>query len=289
MASAPSVGQGPKLSSSEVGQTHATKGERELAPKSILKTSSTTAVAATAGPAPPQQSEPPVATIPGTWGMAMSSLNPGRLTSRTIRATPFEPLAHQRKLPKDGTISPLRIDEYYADQQERLKLPSLHASGSGDVPPVQEIRIPTPQYQDDSSICSAVGDTAVEEFYKNLYFSSQRELHSSEETVARVMEENRLLKRRLIEMQKQLFSVSRNRRSLAPEAVQNTAWSIPTNSGPLCKKRRLEADSRSPSDSNKRLTTISETSTVGDQPSLPEYPPGISKSVSADAAASTTV
>lgn len=267
---------GPNLAS-KVGQTQATKGEREMTPKSILKTSSTTAVAAAAGP------------IPGTWGMTMSSQNPGRLTSRTIRATPFEPLVHQRKLPKDGTISPLRINEYYAYQQERLKLPSLHTAGSGDVPPVQEIRIPTPQYQDDSSICSAVGDTATEEHYKNLYFCSQRELHASEETVARVMEENRLLKRRLIEMQKQLFSISRNRRFLAPEAMQNTAWSIPTNSGPPCKKRRKEADSRSPSDSSKRMTTISETSTIGEQPSLPEFPPGISKSVSADAAASTTM
>lgn len=270
--SSDSSGQTPKQGS-EVSSNQIKKGEGESARKSILKTS--TAVGALPLTA---QSE----TIPGTWHMTLSSKHPTRLSSRSIRATPFEPLVHQRNLPKDGTISPLRINEYHANRQERLMIPSLR---SGHVPPVHEIRIPTPQHQDDSSLCSADGENASEEDYKNLFFSSQRELHAAQAITAKVMEENRLLKRRLIEMQKQLFAVSRNRRSLTPDAIQNTAWSIPTNSSSQRKKQRTDANSRVIGSS-----TVSTASTVGEkQPSSTECPPCISKSVSADAATSTAM
>ena len=272
--SSDSSGQTPKLGS-EISPNQAMKGEGESSRKSILKTSSVV------GSLPlTRQSE----TIPGTWHMTLSSQHPSRMSSRSIRATPFEPLVHQRKLPKDGTISPLHINEYHANRQERLMLPSLR---SGHVPPVHEIRIPTPQHQDDSSFCSADGDNASVEDYKNLFFSSQRELHAAQEITAKVMEENRLLKRRLIEMQKQLFAVSRNRRSLTPDTIQNTAWSIPTNSDSQRKKQRTDEKSRSPSSAV--MSTIISASTGGDIRSFPDCAPSISKSVSADAATSTAM
>ena len=270
--SSDSSGQTPKLGS-EVSLNQIKKGEGESSRKSILKTSSVIgALPLTA------QSE----TIPGTCHMTLSSQHPSRLSSRSIRATPFEPLVHQRKLPKDGTISPLRINEYHANRQERLMLPSLR---SGHVPPVHEIRIPTPQHQDESSFCSADGENASEEDYQNLFFSSQRELHAAQAITVKVMEENRLLKRRLIEMQKQLFAVSRNRRTLTPDAIQNTAWSIPTNSSSQRKKQRTDENCRVIGSS-----TVSTASTVGDkQLSATECAPCISKSVSADAAPSTAM
>jgi len=270
------------LKSSEVTPNHAKKGEGERdTPKSILKTSTSTLAIGGAVAAPTTQSE--ATTIPGTWGMALSSHHPARFTSRTIRANPFEPLVHQRNFPKDGPISPLRFDEYHAYQQEHLQLPIL-LNSAGEGPPVFEIRIPTPHQQDDSSICSAVGDSAADEHYKNLYFSSQRELHSSRETVGKVTEENRLLKRHLIEMQKQLFSVSRNKRSYSHNGVQNTAWSIPASSENPSKRRKKEETSPV---SSKHLTTISEASTIGDQHS--PVSSKITKSVSTDAGASSTL
>ena len=278
--SSDSSGQTSKLQA-EISPKQMKSGEGEHAPKSILKTS--TQVEGVDLPSQCDTSR----TIPGTWHMTLTSQHPTRLTSRTFRATPFEPLAHQRNLPKDGTISPLHIEEYHAYQQDRLQLPTLRVA-SGDVPPVQEIRIPTPQHHDDSSICSAVGDTASEECFKNLYFSSQRELHAAQDITAKVMEENRLLKRRLIEMQKQLFAVSRNRRTLAPDDMQNTAWSIPTSSAPQCNKRRKTEKSRY-LDARIRSSIISDASTVGDQLSPPECAPSITTSVSADAAASSTM
>jgi len=329
--------------SSEVTPNQAKKGEGEhaqpVAPKSILKTT----IRAGDGPASQQyehqgvvHSGIPTTTsettaIPGTWGMALSSRHPGGVASRTIRASPFEPLVHNRKLPRDGTISPLRIDEYYAYyKQDRLQLPTLHqtaaatgpsGTGAGGGPPVHEIRIPTPHQQDDSlhSICSAVGETAAsytEEHYKNLYFSSQRELHATHGKAAKAMEENRLLKRHLIEMQKQLFSVTRNKRSTATGGVQNTAWSIPSSSviSAGCSKRpkfdsttttvatttttttkppvghhhHLREDdddaARSPDSLRKTpLSTISETSTMYSSVS-PKSSSAITKSVSSDAA-----
>ena len=328
--------------SSEVTANQAKKGEGEqtqpMAPKSILKTTTR----AGDGPAAQQyehqgvvQSGIPTTSettaIPGTWGMALSSRHPGGVASRTIRASPFEPLVHNRKLPRDGTISPLRIDEYYAYyQQDRLQLPTLHQTAAatgpsgavGGGPPVHEIRIPTPHQQDDSlhSICSAVGETAAsytEEHYKNLYFSSQRELHATHGKAAQAMEENRLLKRHLIEMQKQLFSVTRNKRSTATGGVQNTAWSIPSSSviAASCSKRPKfvstttsttttttkppldhqyhhhhddDDAARSPDSLRKTpLSTISETSTMYGPSSAsvsPKSSSAITKSVSSDAA-----
>ena len=277
---------------SPVTPNHVQNGEGgPLVPKSILKTT-------TVAPAPQERAEPPprsesTATIPGTWGMAISSRHPGRVASRTIRASPFEPLVHHRKLPRDGTISPLRIDEYYAcQQQERLHLPTLQtAAPSTGGPPVHEIRIPTPHQHDDGSAGSEVGVTAVsEEHYKNLYFSSQRELHASQGKVAKVTEENRMLKRHLIEMQKHLFSVSRNKRSAPMGGVKDAAWNIPSSS--VTSSKRLKKDHfstdavKQQSPDSKPLSSISESSTLSsDSPSLaPRSSPAVTKSVSADAA-----
>jgi hypothetical protein len=152
---------------------------------------------------------------------------------RVIRALPFEPLVHQRNLPnKEGIISPLRFNDYYAKQKQATqclddddkKSPSPRSRSRSDSidstpPPVEEIRIPTPQQP-------LPGETARNaEDYKTLYFCSQKELHEAKQQLSNVTEENRLLKRRLIQMQRDLFAVTRNKR----RAVEGTTagWSVP--------------------------------------------------------------
>lgn len=253
------------------------KGKRELdlsaERKSILKPSTISAIS------------PTESTIPGTLGMALSSHNPARLTSITIRPTSFEPLVHQRVMPQDGAVSPLRTDEYHFNRQQRLHLPTLQtsASGCGRTPPVNEIRIPTPHLNEDSSNNSVIGDIASSEaiHYKNLYFCSQRYLHGSQEQVALLLEENRILKRHLIEFQKRLFSVSRNKRSAMP----GSAWEIPASS----KRRKKLEDPIVLLAQQRRLSTISETSTLpGESYMESKALPGLTKSVSNDAAQSMT-
>lgn len=152
---------------------------------------------------------------------------------RTIRASPFEPLVHHRNLPKGGTISPLLFDEFYVDEEDHNRPRQQRTD-----PPVSEIRIPTPQ-QLDESICSVNGDTAPlsncrdADDYKNLFFSGQRTIHKLQDEIVSVKQENRQLKRHLIELQKHLFSYSRNKRP-KNETHSNSAWSVP----PRCSDNR---------------------------------------------------
>lgn len=143
---------------------------------------------------------------------------------RSIRATPFETLIHHRNLPKEGTISPLRFGDFYSADDD-----------IDDNVPVCEITIRVPSSTHDNSTCSGNAGTALlpncggAEDYKSLYLSSQRELYDLRDEMAGVKEENRKLKRRLIEMQKQLYLYSRNKRQAAPSQA---AWSIPHSSAP---------------------------------------------------------
>lgn len=152
----------------------------------------------------------------------------------SIRASLFEPLIHQRTPQKEGTISPLCFSELYAAEENPKQ-----------APPVCEIRIPTPQQQDDS-ICSVSGDTAPlancgdADEYKNLYFCGQREIYTLHCQMYSVKEENRQLKRQLIEMQKQLYSYSRNKRSAVSSSATNSAWCIPPCSSSKRRRVRLE-------------------------------------------------
>jgi hypothetical protein len=93
---------------------------------------------------------------------------------------------------------------------------SAKNSNKDDTPPVGEIRIPTPQLQDSPLLYSR-------EDYVTSYYCCQQELFRKSVQLDLVLEENRRLKRLLIEMQRDLFHVSRsNRRKLS-----NNAWTIP--------------------------------------------------------------
>ena len=168
--------------------------------------------------------------VPGTllqdWMLPSHNFRRHR-PSIAIRALPFEPLAHQRHLPKTGTISPVNVQEHGCTGQPH-RIPPASSMASPDSPPVTEIRIPTPQTPqatapDDDEI-STPSETEGEDF-KTLYLCCQRDLHESQEYTAMVTEENRMLKRQLIQLQKELFASSRTKR-----AYPKVSWSIPSNS-----------------------------------------------------------
>jgi hypothetical protein len=143
-------------------------------------------------------------------------------------------LIHDRNLPKNGTISPFR--------ETKQPPSSLHYMGerrdstSSHLPPVpteiliptssttqQELSLPTgkcPTSSSDdnqswiSNTYSSSGhhhhQEQEEQDYKTLYFCSQSDKYRLEQRNASVMEENRLLKRQLFEMQRQLYNYRRN-------------------------------------------------------------------------------
>jgi cell division septum initiation protein DivIVA len=95
-------------------------------------------------------------------------------------------------------------------------------------PPVGEIRIPTPSSDSQDTafkVNSATDDAFVEtEDYKTLYFCGQRDLFEVQQRVEYVCEDNRLLKRKIIELQKQLYHNTRTRRRIVHA---DSAWCIP--------------------------------------------------------------
>jgi arsenate reductase-like glutaredoxin family protein len=180
--------------------------------------------------------------IPGTllqdWMLPSHNLRRfGPSSARSIRASPFEPLVHHRNLPKSGTISPLLVQEHGSTnisgvhgQPHRIP-PASSTEPSFEhclpAPPVAEIRIPTnhtlqeasnDEDNDDANTISSEKD----EDFKTLYHYCQRDLQEAQEQVAETAEENRMLKRHLIQLQKQLYTCSRNKR---PRAT--VSWSIP--------------------------------------------------------------
>lgn len=184
-------------------------------------------------------------------------------TARIIRASPFEPLVLNRNLPRDGTISPLRMDEYFdvykskqtdfvgsnkrqrfcvenddnsslstdeddeyyldgdddaQDHQDDCCRRRRDTSGSAP-PPLAEVTVP---------LAAVVRQGLIElskEEWRRLYLSTYNDLEETQLQLSSTAEENRLLKRQLIEMQKQLFEVRRNKR--CSPSHEFPSWTVP--------------------------------------------------------------
>lgn len=112
---------------------------------------------------------------------------------RSIRVSPFEPMAHLRRMPRNGTISPLRIHEYQvemeatiaatANEQHRHVIlhetsPSFSSTASHNSrPPLEEVRIPVgPSLEGTHSSSASSASSSVD--YKALYKQSQREIEA---------------------------------------------------------------------------------------------------------------
>jgi hypothetical protein len=113
-------------------------------------------------------------------------------------------------------------------------------------PPIGEIRIPVhPNYMSISSPCSASLPTTTNHStmdYESLYFSSVQDNHRLMQNLVFVSEENRTLKRHLIELQRRLFTARRNSRGQQLRRYENNTtvnqddsddvrgWSVPQSS-----------------------------------------------------------
>lgn len=156
---------------------------------------------------------------------------PMRKEFRVIRASPFEPLVVDRKLPKDGTISPLMVDEYYTpshlsdeldddddDEEEDGSSKRKHARITD--PPVDEVAIPLAAAAHQGLVKLSNDD------WKKLYLTSMKELKSLHRYTCQMVEENRYLKRTLIQMQKTVYEARRSK--LCTSTV--LPWDIPESS-----------------------------------------------------------
>lgn len=125
-------------------------------------------------------------------------------SARAIRASPFEPLVVDRRLPP-GKISPLQVEEYMAWKESQ-----------DHPPPISEVRIPLNKVAEQGLV------ELSSDHWKTLYFNTLTKLKQARDQSSSVQDENRLLKRRLIQMQKSLFEARRNQRH-----GQVQPWTIP--------------------------------------------------------------
>lgn len=122
-------------------------------------------------------------------------------------------------------------------------------------PPIGEIRIPTQPnfYMSFSSpSCSASLPTSTNHSttdYESLYFSTVRENHRLKQRLVFASEENRSLKRHLIELQRRLFTAGRNNRGRRREEPPTTATTVNDDLGgvqgwsvPLSSHKRIKRD-----------------------------------------------
>lgn len=80
-------------------------------------------------------------------------------------------------------------------------------------PPVAEIRIPIPE---------TIASNSEDDDFETLYLCARRDLHLSRKENEALAEENRLLKRHMIQLQKQLYSLRRTSQK------RNVSWSVPS-------------------------------------------------------------
>ncbi|GAX24152.1 hypothetical protein FisN_4Lh235 [Fistulifera solaris] len=100
--------------------------------------------------------------------------------------------------------------------REQLVSPSAEAKAVP--PPVAEIRIPIPE--------TIASNSEEDNDFETLYLYSRRDLHLARQENEALAEENRLLKRHMIQLQKQLYSLRRTSQK------RNVSWSIPSPKRP---------------------------------------------------------
>jgi hypothetical protein len=96
--------------------------------------------------------------------------------------------------------------------REQQVSPSLEAKAVP--PPVAEIRIPIPE--------TIASNSEEDNDFETLYLCSRRDLHLARKENEALAEENRLLKRHMIQLQKQLYALRRTSQK------RNVSWSIPS-------------------------------------------------------------
>jgi hypothetical protein len=122
------------------------------------------------------------------------------------------------KSPRGDRLEEQRGNEREGDDVRERQPRSLPSSG----PPVSEVRIPL-----ETVVRQGLIELSTED-WKGLYLSTSRNLEHAHLHLRRTSEENRKLKRQLIEMQKCLFETRRNKRQLLHSVPDHLyPWSIP--------------------------------------------------------------
>jgi hypothetical protein len=157
---------------------------------------------------------------------------------KVIQASPFEPLVHQRTGMIDGKISPLLVDDYVASQRhihwKHWRSSSYHVnqelededsstvateSTFGDhQPPLSEIGIPL-SHAVRQGMAELSGDD-----WKKMYFNTSYTNDKLQRYTTSMVAENIFLKRRLIQLQRQL---NETRRNAIRTDRYSEPWSIP--------------------------------------------------------------
>eukprot|EP00977_Amphora_coffeiformis_P025578 scaffold20544_cov158-Amphora_coffeaeformis.AAC.5 len=123
---------------------------------------------------------------------------------RVIRVSPFHPMVHLRQMPKQGTISPLRVHEHEMEQKvHRQQLTDMRSpSNSKKSPPISEVCITTPSSFDCGLSSPASASTFTD--YKAMYFQSQKQLKALQKLQEHTLAENHRLRSRINIIMKRL-------------------------------------------------------------------------------------
>ena len=169
-------------------------------------------------------------------------------TTITSNIHPRVSLRQQREAPPHWLAMDLPPHYHYPADTTVVIDDDLPNSNT-EIPPVCEIQIPSHQrpkrradidddcdYDDDDNDADTTTSTqnlsrhdhqysnAID--YKGMYFASQRQNYMLREEVQCVKEDNRKLKRQLIEMQKQLYAYSRNKRAATSSMYHHANWHV---------------------------------------------------------------
>lgn len=130
---------------------------------------------------------------------------------RCIRVSPFQPMAHQRRMPRQGTISPLRVHEIEMEQKASVHHSSTDGfyPSSTKRPPMREVRIPMSSPSFDYTLSSPTSASTITD-YKALYIQSQKELKALQKLQERTIGENHLLRSRIKTLMKRNQEVKPN-------------------------------------------------------------------------------
>ena len=135
----------------------------------------------------------------------------------------------KKRLSDISGVSPLRTTNVYTTDDDD----DDDDEPDSPPPPVGEIQIPTVLLLDAAAAAADKQQQHTPPNYEQLYFLSMRRNYRLQQKYACATEENRRLKRHLIELQRRMYTSTRNQLPVA--AVPESAWTVPRS-----KKRRVE-------------------------------------------------
>ena len=129
-----------------------------------------------------------------------------RFTRRAFRVSPFEPMVHLRRMPRQGTISPLKLGEYEVERRtDGLHLVDDLGSSPSTLssrPPLEEVHVPGTSSGCDHTLSSNTASENTPTDYKTLFLQTEKELKALQKLQERTLGENHLLRSRLMTIMK---------------------------------------------------------------------------------------